>query len=94
MIVALPLSFLTLGFAVGVIFGRKYRIKSLTFITGCCVLIFAYCAWVPKEGQGYEDMGYVIVALLMAMPMGVGTVGGWLIGWRVAAAQARRDTAT
>lgn len=90
MIVALPVSMLALGFAVGVIFGRKYRVRSLTFLIGVCILVFAYCVWVPKTGQGFEDMRYVILALLVAMPVAVGTAGGWLLGWRVAAAEARR----
>lgn len=94
MIVALPLSMLTLGAALGAIFGRRYRVKTLIFLIGSSVLVFAYCAWVPKEGEGFEDMRYVIVAMLMAMPFGVGTVGGWILGWRIAAAQARRASSS
>jgi hypothetical protein len=94
MIIGLPLSMLTLGAVVGLIFGRRFRVKTLTFLIGCCVLVFAYCAWVPKDGQGFEDMGYVIVAMLIAMPLGVGLAGGWILGWRLAAAQARRAAST
>jgi hypothetical protein len=93
MITALPASMMLLGFAVGVLFGRKYRVRSLIFIIGACVLAFAYCVWVPKTGEGFEDMRYAIVALLIAMPVAVGTAGGWILGWRLAAAEARRARA-
>ena len=93
-IIALPLAMLSTGVAFGVLLGWAGRILWLIFLIGASVLVFAYCAWVPKTGQGFDDIGYAIIAMLMAMPFGVGTLGGWLIGWRLGVARARRQDRT
>ena len=53
--------------------------------------VFLYCFLVPKNGQGFEDIGYVIVAFLIAMPATFGLLAGGLMGW-LRARRLRKDT--
>ena len=78
-----------LGLVAGYVFGRNRWWRRSGYWLGFLVAVFAFCLVVPKNGQGFEDIGYAIVAVLICLPAALGTLGGLLVGWLRARANDR-----
>ena len=70
------------GVGLGVGYGLAMK-KMWRWIIGLAFLlagIFVYCYVAPKDGTGYNGIGYAIVAVLLVMPAAGGLGLGTLIG--------------
>ena len=70
-----------LGLVAGFVFGRNRWWGYARLALALLAAIIAFCLFVPKSGQGFEDIGYMIVAKLICLPDVLGTVSGLLLGW-------------
>lgn len=58
---------------------RKWRVLGLCFLAG--VVVFALSIYSGQQKQGWDGIGYVIVAILVVLP----AMGGLIIGAGISA---------
>lgn len=90
MIPALPISVFMASLLIATYLGLKGRwtlVLALVLITAA---VFLYCMFIPKEGEGFEDIGYAIVAFLGCVPAGGGLLSGAITAWLMGRVRARR----
>jgi hypothetical protein len=45
------------------------------------VIAFAWAIWQGRQAQGWDGIGYAIVAILGCLPAFLGAALGWVLGW-------------
>lgn len=80
-IFGIPITTLVIFALVGGRLGWLHRYRMLAGVAAALALLFLAMMLVPKTGQGFEDIGYAIVAFLVAVPGLAGLLGGALFGW-------------
>ena len=71
-IIALGLSFLLIR--------QQMRWAVICLMIGC-IAVFAWAIWRGEQAQGWDGIGYAIIAILGCIPAFLGAAVGWLIGW-------------
>ncbi len=74
---------LALMACIGYRLGRKGQNARVFSVLLGIAAVFLFCALVGKTGEGFDGIGYVIVAFLICLPGGAGLLGGALLGWLV-----------
>lgn len=90
MIPAVPIGVFGLGFVLATVLVMRGAWQIFLGAFGLVIMVFAYCWLVPKSGEGFDDIGYAIVAFLVCIPLGGGLLGGAIMGWLVRRVRAQR----
>ncbi len=90
MIPALPIGAFGLSFVVATVLVLAGYWRVFFGVLGLVIAVFVYCWMVPKTGEGFDDLGYAIVAFLICIPTGAGLLGGAIMGWLIGRARAAR----
>ena len=81
--ILLPIITLALMTCIGYFFCRKGQNARVFSILLAIAAVFLFCTLAPKAGEGFDGIGYAIVAFLICLPGGAGLTGGALLGWLV-----------
>lgn len=87
MIPGLAIGALLVAFVMALWFGLRGLWGLWRIALGVLVVVLLFCLFVPKEGEGFSDIGYAIVAFLICLPGLAGLVGGGIFAWLVARAR-------
>ncbi|MEQ9259142.1 MAG: hypothetical protein RIG84_08580 [Roseovarius sp.] len=90
MVYIVPLFCFVIPLIVGVLAIRAERGWLVALFTVLLALLMAWAIWKGRQMQGWDGMGYAIVAMLMAAPGILGLLLGAAIGW-VQRVRARRS---
>ncbi len=84
MIPAFAIGAFGVGLALALWFGLRQQWVPFRVALIAVGAVFAYCWLVAKNGEGFEDIGYAIVAFLICLPGAAGLLAGGLVAWLVA----------
>lgn len=91
MIPAFAIGSYAAGFALALLFAWRGAWRLIGIAFAAVVLVFVICWFAPRNGDGYADIGYAIVAFLICMPAGGGLLSGAILGWLVNRARRSPD---
>ena len=81
MVYLLPLLCLVLPLIAGVVAVRHGRGWIVWLVALAAALVMAWAIWQGRQSQGFDGMGYAILAALVAAPAILGVLIGGAIGW-------------
>lgn len=81
MVYVVPLVCFVIPLIVGVLALRADRGWLVAVFVGLLAMLMAWAIWKGRQMQGWDAMGYAIIAMLMAAPGILGLLAGAGIGW-------------
>ncbi len=79
MMVAIPVGAALIAGGLGYVLGRKGWRVALWALVVACVLAFFYLTFAGQQAEGWDGMGYALMAIFLALPGFVGaSLGGWI----------------
>ena len=81
MVYVVPLVCFVIPLIAGVVAMRQNIGWAVPVIAGLAALIMAWAIWHGRQVQGWDGIGYAILAFLMAAPVILGVLTGGAIGW-------------
>ncbi|WP_297769559.1 hypothetical protein [uncultured Roseovarius sp.] len=90
MVYVLPLLCFVIPLILGVLAVRHGYGWTVPTLAGLAALVIVWAIWRGQQEQGWDGIGYAIVAFFMAAPVMFGILAGGIIGWLQRRRRARR----
>ena len=81
MVYVVPLLAFIIPLIAGVVALRRRQGRAVPVIAGLGAVIMIWAIWQGRQHQGWNAIGYAIVAVLIAAPAILGVLTGAAIGW-------------
>lgn len=81
MVYVIPLLCFVIPLILGVVAMRQGMVWVIPLVTVMLAVLMAWAIWMGRQNQGWDAIGYGILAALMAAPAILGVLIGGGIGW-------------
>lgn len=81
MVYVIPLSCFFISLIVGMVAMHRRHGWIVPVVAGLAAALMVWAIWQGRQQQGWDAIGHVIVAMLMAAPVMFGALAGGAIGW-------------
>ena len=77
----IPILCFAVPLLVGVFACRRGMVWVIPLLCAVFLALMGWALWQGRQAEGWDGLGYAIVALLMAAPALVGVLAGGALGW-------------